>query len=219
MQRIGEKAEESCHGCGKWQPIEEFSFKDKARNKLRSRCRACCREVSRRHYQRHRAAYIERRRRRQPLERRRTAGAVLAYLRDHPCTGCGESDPVVLEFNHVDSTSKLGNIGQMIRDCVSKAPLATDIAKCEVLCANCHQRHTISSKLAHYKLGALRHGPTWRVAANRRNAAFVLEWLAVREVSTAVSRTLLYCSSIIEQARPSSRTSAGLCQVGAGSVC
>ena len=65
----------------------------------------------------------------------------------------------------------------MIRDCVSKARLAAEIAKCEALCANSQQRHTNSSKLAQYKLGALTHGPAWRVAENRRNAAFVLDWL------------------------------------------
>lgn len=142
MEGNGEQAQQFCHGCKRWQPVKEFSFKDKARNVLRSRCRACCREVSRRHYERNSALYIDRKRRRQPLERRRIAGVVLEYLRGHPCTGCRESDPIVLEFNHVDPAAKLGNIGQMIRDCVSKERLAAEIAKCEVLCANCHRTRT-----------------------------------------------------------------------------
>lgn len=74
--------------------------------------------------------------------------------------------------------SKLANVSDLIRDRASRGQITAEIAKCEVLC-NCHQRHTISAKPAHYKLGPSTRGPSWRVAANRRNAAFVLERLKV----------------------------------------
>jgi hypothetical protein len=67
--------------------------------------------------------------------------------------------------------------GEMIRTGTSVRRLQVEIAKCEVLCANCHQRHTITGKTAHYKIAAASLGPSWRQAANRRNAALVLEHL------------------------------------------
>ena len=84
---------------------------------------------------------------------------------------------MVLEFNHIDPASKSGNISEMIRSGASVRGLQVEIGKCEVLCANCHQRHTITGRTAHYKIVASTVGPSWRQAANGRNAALVLEHL------------------------------------------
>jgi hypothetical protein len=63
------------------------------------------------------------------------------YLRDHPCTTCGESDPVILDFHHTGP--KTAGVVQLAgREC-ALALLEQEIALCEVLCANCHRRHTI----------------------------------------------------------------------------
>ena len=90
---------------------------------------------------------------------------------------CGEKDPVVLEFNHLNPTAKLANICEIAVKGFAWARVADEIAKCEVLCANCHQRHTIRSKPAQYKVSESSRGPSWRIAANRRNAAIVLDRL------------------------------------------
>lgn len=178
MEEIGLGARKFCHGCKTWHAVGEFSFKDAARRLLRSKCRRCCRERSRRHYVLNKTAYLQRNRRRKPLDRRVAAETVLQYLREHPCARCGETDPVVLEFNHLEPQAKLANVSEMIQEGVSKSRLAAEIAKCEVLCANCHQRHTISARRAHYKIVASTRGPSWRLAANRRNGGYVLKRLS-----------------------------------------
>ena len=67
----------------------------------------------------------------------------LAYLIDyfveHPCLDCGETDPVVLEFDHL--RDKEFGISSGIRDRNWQAVLA-EIDKCDVVCANCHRRRT-----------------------------------------------------------------------------
>ncbi len=166
-----------CHGCARWLAPSEYSFKDRARRVLRSRCRRCCCERSKRHYVRMKRAYLARNRRRKPMLREVAAMFVHQFLRQHPCVHCGEEDPVVLEFNHIDPALKSGNISEMIRTGTSVRRLQAEIAKFEVLCANCHQRHTIRGKTAHYTTVASTLGPSWRQAANRRNAALVLEHL------------------------------------------
>ena len=166
-----------CHGCARWLERSKFSFKDRAKGVLRSRCRRCCAERSKRHYVRMKGAYLKRNRRKKPVLREAAASFVHQFLQQHRCAHCGEQDPVVLEFNHIDPASKSGNISEMIRAGTSVRRLQAEIAKCEVLCANCHQRHTITGKTAHYKTVASTLGPSWRQAANQRNAALVLQHL------------------------------------------
>jgi hypothetical protein len=93
-----ETAQKFCRGCGRWLALRKYSFKNQARGVLRSQCRACCRERSRRHYERQESDYLKRNRRRRPLLRRRAAQAVLEYLQQHPCAGCGERAPAALQL-------------------------------------------------------------------------------------------------------------------------
>ena len=56
------------------------------------------------------------------------------------CTRCPEKDLACLDFHHRDGKkNKLGNLGK-IRSYSDKRILA-EIAKCDVLCANCHRKH------------------------------------------------------------------------------
>jgi len=63
---------------------------------------------------------------------------VLEYLSGHPCVDCGETDPVVLEFDHVRDKDK--KISDLIN--YSHNRLKEEILKCEVRCSNCHKRKT-----------------------------------------------------------------------------
>jgi hypothetical protein len=73
--------------------------------------------------------------------RRRNLLFLAECLREHPCVACGESNPVVLDFHH--TAGKTAGVVQLAgREC-ALAVLEREIAACEVLCANCHRRHTI----------------------------------------------------------------------------
>jgi hypothetical protein len=168
-----------CCGCKGWRSLDDFAFKNVLEQTRHSRCRICCREGSRRHYGQNKGAYLERNCRYNPLRRENGAEFVHQLLTEHPCAQCGEADPIVLEFDHRDPAEKLGNVSDMVRNVASLSRLRAEIAKCEVLCANCHQRRTLLGRQVHYKTReAGSRPPAWRVAANQRNAELVLARLA-----------------------------------------
>jgi hypothetical protein len=73
--------------------------------------------------------------------RERTKAKVISYLQTHPCVDCGETDVVVLEFDHVRGC-KERTISSMLVQGYSFAKILEEIAKCDVRCANCHRRKT-----------------------------------------------------------------------------
>ena len=130
-----------CTKCGPpAQPIENFAFRSLARGTRLAMCRSCQNEYVREHYQANRAKYIRKARTRN-LEQTRINNAFLVeYLSRHPCLDCGESDIVVLEFDHL--RDKVADVSVLAREGYSLEKVKKEIDKCEVVCANCHRRRT-----------------------------------------------------------------------------
>lgn len=64
---------------------------------------------------------------------------ILLDARAGGCGTCGEKDPSCLDFHHRDRTTKEGHIGEFRKFGMKR--LLAEIAKCDVLCANCHRKH------------------------------------------------------------------------------
>jgi 5-methylcytosine-specific restriction endonuclease McrA len=71
---------------------------------------------------------------------------VFNYLSTNPCNGCGSTDVLSLEFDHIDPKQKSLNVCKAISGKegyrFSLEELITEISKCQVLCRNCHQAKT-----------------------------------------------------------------------------
>lgn len=79
----------------------------------------------------------------QKRHRDRLYEQLAAYLLEHPCVDCGELDIVVLQFDHLPEFDKGFEIGRAITGSTrSWDSVMAEIAKCEVVCANCHTRRT-----------------------------------------------------------------------------
>jgi hypothetical protein len=53
---------------------------------------------------------------------------------------CGEGHPACLDFHHRESNKVLG-IAEIPKAGWSKERLLAEIAKCDLICANCHRKH------------------------------------------------------------------------------
>ena len=76
--------------------------------------------------------------------RRDTRVRALEYLAEKGCCECGEHDPRVLEFDHLEPSDKSHNISYLVGRGTpwSSEIIRREIRKCRVICANCHRKHT-----------------------------------------------------------------------------
>ena len=132
----------TCRRCGCTRDVSDFNFKDRARGRLQLYCKSCSRQYVQDHYRRNKPYYVNKAMARNRVHRRELFDRLLAYLRCHPCVDCGEGDPVVLDFDHVDAASKSWNIADKVADGCAWRTIEAEIAKCVVRCANCHRRRT-----------------------------------------------------------------------------
>jgi len=129
-----------CGRCGQVKPIEQFAWRRIKRGQRDNMCRPCRSEYGKEHYAANRQHYIDAEARRKHAKAEERMGFLIEFFRSHPCTDCGEGDPLVLEFDHVGEKSF--DVGKGIRD-RSWQSVLDEIAKCEVVCANCHRRRTV----------------------------------------------------------------------------
>jgi hypothetical protein len=82
------------------------------------------------------------RRRAQARRRLMTQRAFIRSLKQHPCVDCHQTFPTAcMHFDHVRG-KKIGGVSILVSDGVSRERLLTELAKCELVCANCHAIRT-----------------------------------------------------------------------------
>jgi hypothetical protein len=128
-----------CGRCGELKALDQFAWRRKARGQRDNYCTPCRAQYKREHYAAIRSRYIARAQARNQAVAAERAVYLIEFFRTRPCVDCSESDPLVLEFDH--RSDKIFNISKGIRD-RSWASVLDEIAKCDVVCANCHRRRT-----------------------------------------------------------------------------
>jgi hypothetical protein len=130
-----------CFRCQILKSDEEFHKSSLRKDGLQTYCKQCRRELDAVVYAKGGEDYKARKRVRQHRIANRNTRLIFDYLLTHPCIDCGESDPTVLDFDHVRG-EKMYNIADLIRRYSSWATIKSEIDKCDVRCANCHRRVT-----------------------------------------------------------------------------
>lgn len=121
-----------CRKCNTEKSKDDFHKCSKSRDALQHWCKICNKAARMACYRA--KPEVQRERSKRAVERNRRF--VYDYLMAHPCVDCGNTDPRVLTFDHING--KLKNISKMVLDEYSLSKIIDEIRKCEVRCANCH---------------------------------------------------------------------------------
>lgn len=70
---------------------------------------------------------------------------IIKEAKSVPCMDCGVGYPsYVMDFDHRDPTEKIACVSELIKK-KSERIIRNEIAKCDVVCSNCHRQRTHSS--------------------------------------------------------------------------
>lgn len=141
-----------CTGCKQDLDISEFSPKGKGR--LHPKCKKCRVKIESSYY--HKSPVIREKKKRTArkcmvIYKARNRAFVWKYKSDAGCLKCGEKDHVALDAHHIDASVKEYTLNKLLKMSCALNKIKKELAKCVVLCANCHRkfhagRFTINEK-------------------------------------------------------------------------
>jgi hypothetical protein len=124
-------------------------FKPKGSQGWQAYCPSCQAAYRRQHYQANKQCYVERAKRSAAARREAVRGIIQKAKEGKSCADCGKAYQAwVLQFDHVDASDKEAAVANMASRGASVARVLTEIAKCEIVCANCHAERTHRRRIA-----------------------------------------------------------------------
>jgi hypothetical protein len=128
-----------CPRCGTVKPRSDFGRHSGRRDGLQPYCNACRAEIDHERYEREVGRSVPRSFQRS--ERGRQAWLV-SLKRGRPCTDCGRVFPhQVMQWDHRPGLEKVGDVSGDFWG-HSREEILAEIAKCDLVCANCHAIRT-----------------------------------------------------------------------------
>jgi len=127
----------TCPKCQRSEPDVVFGSNRSRQDGKQAQCKSCHNKYKGDHYLDNKKYYSDKRER----IRHRNREMVFSHFSEHPCVDCGETDPIVLTFDHVRGKKEF-NVSESVGRQLSIARIKEEIMKCEVRCCNCHARKT-----------------------------------------------------------------------------
>lgn len=144
-----------CPKCKIEKPLSEFYEDNSRKLGVRCYCKLCIIEIRKIKYQKNPKRYKEyvrnynlKNRKKLKEKRNKLRNRKRKYIHDYKsqkvCEICGEDDPIVLAFHHINPNDKKYVMDDLIRErtCFETFLKRFDeeVRKCKILCANCHLR-------------------------------------------------------------------------------
>ena len=125
-----------CHRCNLDKDGIDFPKNSTHSDGKGSYCLSCQKLYVRAHYSNNKKQYMDRN-----IKRGIAAKSLIDSLKNSPCKDCGVNyPPYVMDFDHLDD--KRIDVSRM--KTYSDETIKEEIAKCDLVCANCHRIRTWS---------------------------------------------------------------------------
>lgn len=127
--------QKTCPKCGETKGRSEFGRKKSTKDGWQCHCKVCRREYSRKQYANNPEPFKQRAKENRQEIRRFLVDFISSLRKEKGCHICGEKEECVLDFHHVKP-------GNPVTRMISKGytALEKELAKCVVVCANCHRK-------------------------------------------------------------------------------
>ena len=130
-----------CSRCKIAKSVEDFNFRHKAKGIRHAYCKECGKVLTQSHYRRNKQQYLDKNLR--SFHKRRE---FVRQMKNQPCADCGKSYPYyVMDFDHREDETKEFGLNAVTQKAINS--LKREIAKCDVVCANCHRERTFQRRL------------------------------------------------------------------------
>lgn len=121
--------------CGKCNVEKELSEFHKKGKSYQYMCKECRKIYIRKHYENNKDNYLK--------SSKNSREKAFKWYRDYKstlfCKICGEDHPACLDFHHRNPNEKEFVISSSV-NALKREKFLEEIAKCDVLCANCHRK-------------------------------------------------------------------------------
>jgi len=131
-----------CRVCKIEKELINFNKKSGRKDGLQSECRECGKIRSKQYYENNKTKMLIQISKSNNKKREEYKSKFYDILSKSFCIDCGNNNPLVLEFDHINSNEKVSGISKMIHDGYSWSNILKEIDKCECRCANCHRIKT-----------------------------------------------------------------------------
>ena len=131
-----------CSECGLTKPLDEFSKNRSSKDGYQSGCKKCRAVYLRSHYEKNKQYYKDK-----AIIGRNKFNEWYRKQKEKPCADCDNSYPYyVMDFDHTDSSNKENTVSKLATR-GKRQEVTEEIAKCELVCSNCHRERTHQRKL------------------------------------------------------------------------
>ena len=130
-----------CYQCKQNKILNEWGKNSSTKDGLQYQCKSCTNLNSRIYYKNNKKKHLCLIKEGQNRRKQKIYKELKKLFELQPCLDCGESNPILLEFDHVRGVKK-HNVSTLISGGWSWKTILTEINKCEIVCVKCHRLRT-----------------------------------------------------------------------------